>query len=177
MSVFSSLTNPWVLAGGAAIGLILLMRGNSGGAPSGPNYGATLSSFEIANDMNKAGLAFQAHVSDNAKDIAVASIARDASLFSSTAALISNLMNAQTVRSAQIAEANSGVMNTIATQRGTIKLEQQAGANRIAMAAIEADTTLKSLMIEAGMNPFRTQSKETKGNLLELNMVGLHVGA
>lgn len=173
MSILNTFSNPWVLAGGAAIGLILLMRGNSGNSSSGPNYGATLSSFEIANDMNKAGLAFRAHESDNAKDVAVASIARDASFFSTSAAMIGNLLNVQSVRSAQIAEANSGVLNTIAAQRGAIQLEKQRGANAIAMAKINEDTTLKSLMIEAGMNPFKSNAKNHAKKAEVMTTVGI----
>lgn len=172
MSIGKMLTNPWVLAGGAAVGLIILMSGK-GGTSSGPNIGATLSSLEISNDMNKAGLAFRAAEAETAASVSMASMAKDASIFSSTAAMLGNLMNAATVRAATMAEANAGVMNSIISQRGAISLERQAGANRIALATLESDTTLKSLMIEAGMNPFKSKAYDGKGKHREKAMFGL----
>jgi len=169
---FKSLANPWVIGGGALLGLVLLMSRGGGAAP-GANYGATLTSMELSNDITKAGMALVATQAQIAAMVATKNAEIDAQLHLGTMATFNNVLSANAMRSQQVAESNAGIFQSMIAGRAALALERQAGATRMAMATIEADTTLKSLALENGINIFQKQAKQTTKNSQSRSLVGL----
>lgn len=143
-------TNPWILGGGLVLGLVLLMGKSGGSSDGGSNVGATLTSLEIAADVNKAGMQLTALQAGIAGDVAQTQIATDAGLLAGFVSTLGSLKNQSILLQAQIAESNAGVYKSVSQGIFAARMDRQQNANRIAMGTIEADTNLAALRIENG---------------------------
>ena len=168
MDLKSIFSNPWVLGGGLVLGVILLVSKGSGSSNSGDagNLGSTLTSLEIAADVNKAGMQLSALQAGIAGDIAQAQIATDAGLLAGFVNTLGGLKNQSMLIQAQIAESNAGVYKTISQSIFAARMDRQANANRIAMGTLEADMNLAALRIENGDN---TATPQIENGISKIN--------
>lgn len=148
---WSIMKNPYVIAAGVGLGIILLLR-NSGGSSSSEsdNTAYALSVYERNN----------AAAMQLSRDVAELDVRRQMALSTDTTTLaiaglqtISALQGARLALQSQWDESRTGLAISNATNRANIQVERINAANRLAMGQLEKSTILESLAIEAGRNP------------------------
>lgn len=154
MSLKKILSNPWVLGGGALIGIVILLsgKGGNGGTAQADTTTATLSSIALANDMNKAGLAFAGLQAQVAGEIAIENLHTNAGTFATFMASLMHLNDVNTLAQANIVESNAGVFSAMALAQTANDSDAQMNANRLAMGTLEPSSTLDDLKIQNGKN-------------------------
>lgn len=142
------LTNPWVLAGGVAFGLVLLLNKSSGGGSSA-NASAQMS---YAAAVNSAAMDYVTNQAAIAADVTKTRIAADAQTQAIATAGMMNLASARISANVENNHVNAGIVSTALQNMTAIQLDRQSNANRIAMAYVAKDTTLEALKLENGIN-------------------------
>ena len=162
------LTNPLVIIGGVGIGLILLMsgKGNTTQNTNAPDYGATLQSISLNNDISKAGMQLLAVQAKIAGDVAISQSEQNTALYVSTLSTMANLKNAASLRYAQIAESNSGIFNSMIRDRTQLAIERQRGATAISMLKIEGSQNLEAMRIESGVSTKTAATKSSDSSII-----------
>jgi hypothetical protein len=138
MSVMDTLTNPWVLGIGAALGVVLLMRG-SAGEDNGASTSALYSPAFLTDQMRTNAALVQT-------SLQTASVLEgkriDASTTRDIAALstLASLANTGAVERSKLAETRNATIRAIATTNAAVVIDQQQNFARLGMTWIASST-------------------------------------
>lgn len=167
--------NPWVLGGGAALGLVLLLRASPANAEVSSNMNAinpTVMSANVA--MNSAVLGanidiatLNAHLGEVAYQ---ADVAKQLGFFSLMKALDDN----QRIITNQRTISNAGITNSLITSSAAITIDQANNAARLGMAYEE--TARAEISAKASVEVARYNYKANKA-VSKNNMIGSIVGS
>lgn len=158
----------WILGGGAVLGLLLLMGKSGGSSSSGPNYGATLQSMSLANDISTMGMQLASHNADTAAQVGIAQANNNVAILSGAMSALLAVDNAHTLRTAAFNESNAGIFNNIITTRSNVQIARQNAANTMNLVATNPASDAITNMIGAGLlKPSEDVAKKAADTILK----------
>lgn len=156
--VVKTLTNPYVLAAGAALGLVLMLSGRAGAA-TGSNTGQAASSpFTTAVvEYNKAALDNVTQQAQIAGQVAIARTQADMTSQVATLQTIQNIAASRNDVMKQAIISNQGILNSQITGNTAIITDLADNAARLGMA--QQQTTQTKITSDAAIEIARQQAK------------------
>jgi hypothetical protein len=141
--VVDALSNKYVLMGGVAIGVLLLLM-NSGGSSgeSGPGFNADM--FKIQSNNYQAELNTNVQLAGISAGVTKANVAANVQKTQAVLNTMSQLSNARTLEQIRQIESRAGITNNIIASNTAITLDRQQNQTRLMSAQIGATVSMAS---------------------------------
>lgn len=127
----SLLSNKWVLGGGLALGVLVLVMSRGSAAPVDNSGQVAIALNTIASANNKAALDYQASVAGTAAAVSQTAIAGNTQRDLGVIAMIANVMQNSMVVASRASDTRAGIINNQITTSTARQLDQQQGLVRL----------------------------------------------
>jgi hypothetical protein len=157
MSIMDTLTNPWVLGAGAAIGLVLMFSRSGDGGGGGPSayFSPAFLSEQMRTNAALVQTSLQTGASLEAKRMEFQTT-RDIAALSTMA----KLADSSAVLSARLTESRNGTLRTLATSNAAVAIDASQNFARLGMTYIQSSTA--KYQADTSLAIARVQAKAMK---------------
>ncbi len=143
------ITNKYVLMGGVAIGVLLLVMSGSGG--SGGGSGIDLEAFKIQSGNYQAELNTNTQLASIAAGVTKANTTANTQRTLAVLASMTTMAQSASLERVRQIESAAGVRNSLITSNTMLQLDRQQNANRIALARVGATVSMASFDRDIGV--------------------------